>query len=213
VTKRRTWTEGGYHSGRATPRSPWTPPHGNVANYASTAVPSRSFGHFIEGAYNGVVVGATLHPSITVSSRPPVVIAPVTTQDTKGGYHFGKKHTGTSALGLSDLVRFNPVVDFGDDHQVPVDVLGRKIIISVQKAPHLVTIIDGVTAPLAELLKKLRKLLSCGGHVAKDKKTGSEFIQLLGGSDASATKVAQFLIQEGICDARACIVCRGWSWV
>ena len=93
-------------------------------------------------------------------------------------------------------------MDFGDGQ---VDVLGRKIIISVQKVPHLVTIIEGVTVPLAELLKKLKKLLSCGGHVAKDKETGSEFIQLQGGFSA---EVAQFLIQEGICDAD-CIVHRG----
>ena len=96
-------------------------------------------------------------------------------------------------------------MDFGDGQ---VDVLGRKIIISVQKVPHLVTIIEGVTVPLAELLKKLKKLLSCGGHVAKDKETGSEFIQLQGGSNDFSAKVAQFLIQEGICDAD-CIVHRG----
>ncbi len=137
----------------------------------------------------------------------------MTKQYTKGGYHSGKKHNGTSALGLSDLVNFNPVTDLGDDHHVPVDVLGRKIIMSVQEGNHPVTIIEGIPAPLGELLNKLQKLLSCGGKVTKDKKTGSQFIQLQGGSDASATKVAQFLIQEGICDGRDCILCRGWKWV
>jgi hypothetical protein len=215
VTKQ--YTKGGYHSGRhasegsATPRSPWTPAHGYDADYVSSGFGDSDD---VESAHNVVVIGATVHPSIPVSARPPVVHAPVTKQYTKGGYHSGKKHDGTSALGLSDLVNFNPVMDLGDDRHVPVDVLGRKIIISVvQKGPHKLTIIEGILAPLGELLKKLTKLLSCGGHVAKDKKTGSQFIQLLGGSNEFASKVGQFLIQEGICNSRDCIECRGWIWV
>jgi translation initiation factor 1 (eIF-1/SUI1) len=215
VTKQ--YTKGGYHSGRhasegsATPRSPWTPAHGYDADYVSSGFGDSDD---VESAHNVVVIGATVHPSIPVSARPPVVHAPVTKQYTNGGYHSGKKHDGTSALGLSDLVNFNPVMDLGDDCHVPVDVLGRKIIISVvQKGPHKLTIIEGILAPLGELLKKLTKLLSCGGHVAKDKKTGSQFIQLLGGSNEFASKVGQFLIQEGICNSRDCIECRGWIWV
>ena len=100
-------------------------------------------------------------------------------------------------------------MDFGDGQ---VDVLGRKIIISVQKGKCTVTKVEGIPAKfsLGKLLKKLKAkdMLSCGGHVAKDKETGSEFIQLQGGSNDFSAKVAQFLIQEGICDAD-CIVHRG----
>jgi translation initiation factor SUI1 len=113
---------------------------------------------------------------------------------------------GASALSFSDLVSFNPTMDFGDGQ---VDVLGRKIIISVQKGKCTVTKVEGIPAKfcLGKLVKKLKAkdMLSCGGHVAKDKETGSEFIQLQGGFSA---EVAQFLIQEGICDAD-CIVRRG----
>ncbi len=95
VTKQH--TKGGYHSGRhisegsVTPRSPWTPYHGYDADVDS-AIASRGFGDSdnVESAHNVVVVGATVHPSIPGSARPPVVHAPVTKQRTKGGYHSGR---------------------------------------------------------------------------------------------------------------------------
>ena len=112
----------------------------------------------------------------------------------------------------------NQSLDFDDDGDSAAGtVLGRKVVISAQSGKHKVTKVEGIPAKfcLGKLVKKLKAkdMLSCGGHVAKDKETGSEFIQLQGGSDASATKVAQFLIQDGICDGRDCILCRGWKWV
>jgi hypothetical protein len=47
--------------------------------------------------------------------------------------------------------------------------------------------------------------LSCGGHIAKDKETGCEFIVLQG---RFTTEVAAFLTSEGIVDAD-CILFRG----
>ena len=52
---------------------------------------------------------------------------------------------------------------------------------------------------------KAKDMLSCGGHIAKDKDTGCEFIVLQG---RFTTEVAAFLTSEGIVDAD-CIVFRG----
>ena len=108
-------------------------------------------------------------------------------------------------MGFSDILPGSAALLFDDC----ADVLARNIVISVQKGKKMVTKVEGIPAKfcLGKLLKKLKAkdMLSCGGHVAKDKETGSEFIQLQGGFSA---EVAQFLIQEGICDAD-CIVRRG----
>jgi translation initiation factor 1 (eIF-1/SUI1) len=42
-------------------------------------------------------------------------------------------------------------------------------------------------------------MLSCGGHIAKDKETGKDFIVLQG---SYSSEVAAFLAQEGIAEER-----------
>ena len=111
-------------------------------------------------------------------------------------------------MGFSDILPGSAALLLDDC----ADVLARNIVISVQKGKKMVTKVEGIPAKfcLGKLLKKLKAkdMLSCGGHVAKDKETGCEFIQLQGGSNDFSAKVAQFLIQEGICDAD-CIMHRG----
>jgi translation initiation factor 1 len=97
-------------------------------------------------------------------------------------------------------------LDFDNDR---VNVLGQKITVSVQRGKNTVTKVEGIPAQfsLRKLLKKLRAkdMLSCGGHVAKDKESGSEFLVLQGSFSA---EVAAFLTREGLADAD-CIVHRG----
>ena len=88
-------------------------------------------------------------------------------------------------------------------------VLGQKIVISVQRGKNTQTKIEGIPSHfcLNKLLKKLKAkdMLACGGHIAKDKETGCEFIVLQGRFTAEVTA---FLTSEGLVDAD-CIVCRG----
>lgn len=95
------------------------------------------------------------------------------------------------------------------DNDGHANVLGTKIIISVQRGKNTVTKIEGIPDQysLAKLVKKLKAkdTLSCGGHIAKDKDTGREFIVLQGSFSA---EVSTFLIQQGIAEAD-CIVHRG----
>jgi translation initiation factor 1 (eIF-1/SUI1) len=97
-------------------------------------------------------------------------------------------------------------LDFDNDR---VNVLGQKITVSVQRGKNTVTKVEGIPAQfsLRKLLKKLRAkdMLSCGGHVATDKESGSEFLVLQGSFSA---EVAAFLTREGLADAD-CIVHRG----
>jgi translation initiation factor 1 (eIF-1/SUI1) len=97
--------------------------------------------------------------------------------------------------------------NFNDTHLG--GVLGQKIVISVQRGKNTQTKIEGIPSQysLNKLLKKLKAkdMLSCGGHIAKDKDTGCEFIVLQG---RFTTEVAAFLTSEGIVDAD-CIVFRG----
>jgi translation initiation factor 1 (eIF-1/SUI1) len=113
---------------------------------------------------------------------------------------------GNTAVNFNDIVPIGQAFDLDDTH---VDVLGQKIVISVHRAKNTVTKIEGIPThfSLGKLLKKLKAkdMLSCGGHVAKDKDTGSEFIVLQG---SFSVEVAKFLTSEGIVDAD-CIVCRG----
>jgi translation initiation factor 1 (eIF-1/SUI1) len=98
-------------------------------------------------------------------------------------------------------------LNFNDtEHQ---GVLGQKIVISIQRGKNMQTKIEGIPSQfsLKKLLKKLKAkdMLACGGHIAKDKETGCEFIVLQGRFTAEVTA---FLTSEGLVDAD-CIVCRG----
>ena len=77
-------------------------------------------------------------------------------------------------------------------------VLGRKITISVQAGKRKVTKVEGIPEQysLEKLLKKLQKMHSCGGHVAKDE--GEKFLVLHGKFSAEVTR---FLMQEGLADS------------
>ena len=97
-------------------------------------------------------------------------------------------------------------LNFNDTH---LSVLGHKIVISLQRGKNTQTKIEGIPSHfcLNKLLKKLKAkdMLACGGHIAKDKETGCEFIVLQGRFTAEVTT---FLTREGLADAE-CIVCRG----
>lgn len=88
-------------------------------------------------------------------------------------------------------------------------VLGHKIVISVHRGKNTQTKIEGIPSKfsLNKLLKKLKAkdMLACGGHIAKDKGTGCEFIVLQG---RFSSEVVAFLTSEGLADSDN-IVCRG----
>jgi len=120
------------------------------------------------------------------------------TASTFGTFDFASVDQGQSqALALN----FNDT-----EHQ---GVLGQKIVISIQRGKNMQTKIEGIPSQfsLKKLLKKLKAkdMLACGGHIAKDKETGCEFIVLQGRFTAEVTA---FLTSEGLVDAD-CIVCRG----
>jgi translation initiation factor 1 (eIF-1/SUI1) len=120
----------------------------------------------------------------------------------------GKGPSGT--LSFSDLVSGSRFLDFDDDGDSAAGtVLGRKVVISAQSGKHKVTKVEGIPAKhsLGELLKKMRatNVLSCGGHVAKDKASGRELLVLQGSVSAA---VAAFLVREGVADSDS-IVRRG----
>jgi translation initiation factor 1 (eIF-1/SUI1) len=108
------------------------------------------------------------------------------------------------AQARSLALNFNDIND--TQHQ---GVLGQKIVISIQRGKNMQTKIEGIPShfSLNKLLKKLKAkdMLACGGHIAKDKETGCEFIVLQGRFTAEVTA---FLTSEGLVDAD-CIVCRG----
>jgi len=104
----------------------------------------------------------------------------------------------------------NQSLDFDDDGDSAAGtVLGRKVVISAQSGKHKVTKVEGIPSKhgLKELLKQMRakKVLSCGGHVAKDKESGREFLVIQGNVSAA---VAAFLMQQGVADGDS-IVRRG----
>ena len=89
------------------------------------------------------------------------------------------------------------------------DVFGNKIMISVHRGKKTITKIEGIADKfnLVKILKKLKSkdVLSCGGHIAKDKETGKEFIVLQG---SYSSEISEFLTQEGIVEERF-IIYRG----
>ena len=117
-----------------------------------------------------------------------------------------KKSAVSATPNFSDLVQVHQSVEIDSNH---AHVLGQKIVISVQKGKNTVTKVEGIPTQfcLHKLLKtlKAKDMLSCGGHVATDKDTKSEFIVLQGSVSA---EVGEFLIREGLADAD-CIIYRG----
>jgi translation initiation factor 1 (eIF-1/SUI1) len=90
-------------------------------------------------------------------------------------------------------------IDINDDD----DVFSQKIMISVHRGKKTITKIECIPDKfsLDKILKKLKSkdMLSCGGHIAKDKETGKDFIVLQG---SYSSEVAAFLAQEGIAEER-----------
>ena len=86
------------------------------------------------------------------------------------------------------------------------DVLRHKITISVHRGKKTITKIEGIPDKfnLVKILKKLKSkdLLSCGGHIAKDKETGKDFIVVQG---SYSYEIETFLIQEDIAEGRLII--------
>lgn len=113
---------------------------------------------------------------------------------------------------LSDIVPLNLVNRSGgggggggdgDDND---DVLRHKITISVHRGKKTITKIEGIPDKfnLVKILKKLKskEILSCGGHIAKDKETGKDFIVVQG---SYSSEIETFLIQEDIAEGRLII--------
>lgn len=86
------------------------------------------------------------------------------------------------------------------------DVLRHKITISVHRGKKTITKIEGIPDKfnLVKILKKLKskEILSCGGHIAKDKETGKDFIVVQG---SYSSEIETFLIQEDIAEGRLII--------
>ena len=86
---------------------------------------------------------------------------------------------------------------------------GCKIMISVHRGKKTITKIEGIPDKfnLVKILKKLKSkdVLSCGGHIAKDKETGKDFIVVQG---SYSSEIAAFHTQECIAEERF-IVFRG----
>jgi len=101
---------------------------------------------------------------------------------------------------ITHLSSSNNIID--DD-----DGFGRKILISVHRGKKTITKIEGIPDKfnLVKILKKLKSkdVLSCGGHIAKDKETDKEFIVVQG---SYSSEIAAFLTQEGIAEERFIIV-------
>ena len=86
------------------------------------------------------------------------------------------------------------------------DILAQKITISVHRGKKTITKIEGISDKfnLVKILKKLKSkdLLSCGGHIAKDKETGKDFIVVQG---SYSSEIESFLVQEDITEKRLII--------
>jgi translation initiation factor SUI1 len=108
-------------------------------------------------------------------------------------------------IGNINATRYGGVINNNDDD----DVFGHKIMISVHRGKKIITKIEGIADKfnIIKILKKLKSkdVLSCGGHIAKDKETGKEFIVLQGNY---SSEISEFLIREGIVEERF-IVYRG----
>jgi translation initiation factor 1 len=100
-------------------------------------------------------------------------------------------------------------IDNYDDNDNDDDILAQKITISVHRGKKTITKIEGIPDKfnLVKILKKLKSkdLLSCGGHIAKDKETGKDFIVVQG---SYSSEIETFLVQEDITEKRL-IVHRG----
>jgi len=118
-----------------------------------------------------------------------------------------KKSAVSATPNFSDLVPAHQAVEIDNNHAHVL--LGQKIMISVHKGKNTVTKVEGIPTQfcLTKLLKtlKAKDMLSCGGHIATDKETKSEFLVLQGSVSA---EVGEFLIREGLADAD-CIIYRG----
>jgi len=112
---------------------------------------------------------------------------------------------------LSNIVPLNiaTITHPGSSDGHDDDGFGRKIMISVHRGKKTITKIEGIPDKfnLVKILKKLKSkdVLSCGGHIAKDKDTGKDFIVVQG---SYSSEIAAFLTQEGIAEERF-IVFRG----
>jgi translation initiation factor 1 len=112
---------------------------------------------------------------------------------------------------LSNIVPLNiaTITHSGSSDGHDDDGFGRKIMISVHRGKKTITKIEGIPDKfnLVKILKKLKSkdVLSCGGHIAKDKETDKDFIVLQG---SYSSEIAAFLAQEGIAEERF-IVFRG----
>ena len=107
----------------------------------------------------------------------------------------------SGALGFSDLMCGTQGFDDDGDNSAVATVLGRKIVVSVHsgKGKCKTTKIEGIPAQhsLEKLLKKLKNMHSCGGHVAAEA-SGAKFLVLQGQFSAEVTS---FLLKEGLADS------------
>jgi translation initiation factor 1 len=137
-------------------------------------------------------MSATNKTSAEISTSPPSVILS----------HIVPINISTRSGGGGGVIHDNNDID--ED-----DILAQKIMISVHRGKKTITKIEGIPDKfnLVKILKKLKSkdVLSCGGHIAKDKETGKDFIVVQG---SYSSEIAAFLTQEGIAEERF-IVYRG----
>jgi translation initiation factor 1 len=135
-------------------------------------------------------MSATNKTSAEISTSPPSVIlshiVPINISTRSGGGGGGVIHDNN---------------DVDDD-----DILAQKIMISVHRGKKTITKIEGIPDKfnLVKILKKLKSkdVLSCGGHIAKDKETGKDFIVVQG---SYSLEIETFLVQEDITEKRLII--------
>jgi len=132
---------------------------------------------------------ATNKTSAEISTSPPSVILS----------HILPINISTRSGGGGGVIHDNNDVD--DD-----DILAQKIMISVHRGKKTITKIEGIPDKfnLVKILKKLKSkdVLSCGGHIAKDKETGKDFIVVQG---SYSLEIETFLVQEDITEKRLII--------
>jgi translation initiation factor 1 (eIF-1/SUI1) len=130
---------------------------------------------------------STSPPSVILSHIVPINIS---TRSGGGGGGGGVIHSNNN----------------NDDNDNDDDILAQKIMISVHRAKKTITKIEGIPDKfnLVKILKKLKSkdVLSCGGHIAKDKETGKDFIVVQG---SYSLEIETFLVQEDITEKRLII--------
>ncbi len=122
-----------------------------------------------------------------------------------------KQNNTDRTVDFSDIELINNEFDLKNNDGLTT-LLGKKIIVSVKsgKGKSKITQIEGLLQQhnLDNLLKKLKVLLSCGGHIAKfkDAITGKVTSNVLVLNGNFSSEVTNLLVKEGLADSDAIII-------